>query len=77
MSGFKRKAVGRIQSAASYAVTYSFGDRDRFTCDHGLVDIRLTFGNQTIGRDFFTGPHQNQIARLDPLDINIVQLAVE
>ena len=70
------QGAGPVDGRADDLVAGGLLDRDRFAGDHRLVDGARAFDDDAVDRDFFTGPHPQEIARVNPVERHVLILAV-
>ena len=61
-----------IDGASDNLIVFLFFHRFGFTCQHRLIQVALAFDHDAVGRDFFAGLYQDDIAAQEvfQLDIN-------
>jgi hypothetical protein len=59
------KGAGFVHRGADDGVADFFLDRHRFAGEHGLVDVRHTFGDLAIDGDLLTGTNDDDFRKGD------------
>ena len=59
-----------VQRAGSDLGVDGFGNGHRLARHHGLVDVALPLDELAVDRDLFAGPHAQQIADLNGLNLH-------
>src|SRR3546814_6507467 len=70
--GADDQAAGAVHRRADHVGTGAFGNGDRFTGQHRLVDVRLAFEHLAVHRHLFAGAYAQAVADMDVAKFNVL-----